>query len=95
MTISKELSSVTVPVTIYLSHNEMKEEPVSFMVYQENEWFKAVPVLSPEERLAAGLPEELVFLYINYCIVDANDMEDDTLVVIKKIILELEVLELI
>jgi hypothetical protein len=95
MTISKELSSITIPVAHYRLYNEITEENVSFTIYQENEWFKAVPVLSMEERLATGLPEELLFLYINYCIADANDMEDDALAVIKKIILELEVQELI
>lgn len=95
MTISKELSAVTIPVTHYRSHNDITEEAVSFTIFQEKEWFKAVPALSIEDRRATGLPEELVFLYINYCIADANDMEDEALEVIKKIILELEVQELI
>lgn len=95
MIIAKELSSVIVPVVHYRSYNDIIEAPVSFTVYQENEWFKAVPALSKEERLTTGLPEELLFLYINYCIADGNDMEEETLTVIKKIILELEVRELI
>jgi hypothetical protein len=95
MSTVKELSSITVPVTHYRSYNNITEEAVSFTVYQENEWLKAVPALSTEDRLATGLPEELHFLYINYCIAAGNNMEEETLAVIKKIILELEVQELI
>ena len=95
VTLTKELSSVLIPVTHYRSHDVISEEAVAFSVFQENEWFKAIPSLSTEQRLLTGLPTELVFLYVNYCVADANDMGDDALTVIKKIILELEVQRLI
>lgn len=95
MIITKELSSVMVPVAHYRSHDDVRQEVVAFTVFQENEWFKAIPALSVEQRLMTGLPTELIFLYVNYCVADANDMGDDALAVIKKIILELEVQELI
>lgn len=84
-----------VPVTHYRSHDDVGQEIVTFAVFKENEWFKAVPDLSLEKRLTTGLPMELVFLYANYCVVNANDMEDDALTAIKRIILELEAQELI
>ncbi|HEV7331797.1 MAG TPA: hypothetical protein VGN63_12230 [Flavisolibacter sp.] len=95
MTITKELTAVTIPVTIYDLQDITTERFVAFTIYRENGWFKAVPVLSTVERLSVGLPEELVFRYSNYCIVDANDWEDETLSVMKQIILELEVQEFI
>jgi len=62
-----------------------------FTISRENDRFKAVPHLSKEDRLLTGLPEELNFVYFNYCIVEANNMEEETLDAIKQIILELEV----
>jgi hypothetical protein len=95
LTLTRELSSVSVPVIHYWSHNVATEETVDFTVYREDDWFKAVPLLSKEQRITTGLPEELIFVYFNYCIADANDMEEDSLNVIKQIILELEGQELL
>jgi len=47
--------------------------------------------MTKEKRKQFGLPEELDFVFYNNCIVDANNMEEDTLNTIKQIILELEV----
>ena len=47
--------------------------------------------MTKEKRKHFGLPEELDFVFYNNCIVDANNMEEDTLNAIKQIILELEV----
>ena len=95
MTITKELTAVTVPVTIYDLQDKATERLVSFTIFRENGWFRAVPVLSTEERLLLKLPGAMVFLFSNYCIVDANDWEEETLAVMKQIILELEVQDFI
>lgn len=86
-----EVSSVTVPVAHYQLNNTVTKEAVVFAISRENNRFKAIPLLTKEERKQTGLPEELEFCYYNYCIVDANDMEEETLNAIKEIILELEV----
>ena len=95
MIIRKELTSITIPVDHYRTYDVITEEPVSFTVFQENEWFRAVPMMTNEERKTTGLPAELLFVYVNYCIADANDMEEEALKVIKEIVLELEEQELI
>ncbi len=87
----KKISSITVPVTHYQSNDAITEEAVVFSLEIENNRFKAIPRLTKEERKQTGLPEELEFVYYNHCIVDANDMEEETLNAIKQIILELEV----
>jgi hypothetical protein len=86
-----EISSVTVPVAHYQSNDVITEEAVVFSISRENNRFKAIPWLTKEERKQTGLPEQLEFVYYNYCIVEANDMEEETLNAIKQIILELEV----
>lgn len=88
---SKEISTVAVPVAHYSANDERTDEPVVFSISREDSRFKAIPMISREERLATGLPEEITFVYINYCIVAANNMDDETLDAIKQIILELEV----
>ena len=87
---TKEISSVTVPVAHYGLDNIITKESVVFTISRENNRFRAIPWLTKEERKRTGLPEELEFVYYNYCIVDANDMEEESLDAIKQIILELE-----
>jgi hypothetical protein len=91
MKTTNEISSVTVSVPNYKFNSVISEKAVAFNISRENNRFKAIPGLTKEERLQTGLPEELEFVYYNYCIVEANDMEEETLHVIKQIILELEV----
>jgi hypothetical protein len=86
-----EISSVTVPIDHYMLNNVISEERVVFTISRESNRIKAIPVLSKEALLSTGLPEKLEFVYSNYCIVAANNMEEETLNAIKQIILELEV----
>ena len=85
-----EISSVTVPIDHYKLNNVISEEVV-FNITREDDRIKAIPLLSKEALLSTGLPEKLEFVYSNYCIVAANNMEEETLNAIKQIILELEV----
>ena len=85
-----EISSVTVPIAHYQHDDVITEEAVVFTVSREDNRFKAIPLLSKAELITTGLPAKLGFVYFNYCIVAANDMEEETLNAIKQIILELE-----
>jgi len=93
MKTTNETSSVTVPVTYYKPGNVTTEQAVAFTISRVNNRFKAIPWLTKEERKQTGLPEELEFVYYNYCIIEANNMEEDSLNAIKQIIQELEVQE--
>jgi hypothetical protein len=64
-------------------------------VFREGDWFKAIPQISLEERKTTGIPEELVFVYWNHAVSGANKTEEETLNVIKNIISELEVQDLV
>ena len=90
-----EIPIITVPVTHYKLNNLPTESEVDFKVYRVAKQFKAIPLMSREERLMTGLPEELVFAYFSHCITTANDMEDESLNAIKQIIQELEARELL
>jgi hypothetical protein len=90
-----EIPLITVPVMHYRLNDVITEEDVDFKIYREGKHFKAIPLMSNEERLTTGLPEELVFVYFSRCITTANDMEEETLNAIKQIIQEMEVQELL
>ena len=95
MVITTNKVIINVPVMHYLPDGAMIAKEVDFEISRKDHWFKAMPLMSKKDRLAAGLPEELAFIYTNQCITAANDMEEDTLNAIKQIILELEVQELL
>lgn len=90
-----EIPLVTVAVLHYQLNNICTKGNVDFKIYREENKFKAIPLMSKHERLATGLPEELIFVYFNHCITAANDMEEESLNAIKQIILEMEVQELL
>ena len=86
---------ITVPVTHYKLNDVVTEKDVEFKISRQDHQFKAIPLISKEERLMTGLPEELIFAYFSHCITSANNMEDESLTAIKQIIQEMEARELL
>jgi hypothetical protein len=93
MTITHEISLVTIPVAHFSDFDVITHEDVSFRIFREGDWFKAVPQIAANERKATGMPEELVFVYWDHVVLAANNMGEEAMNVIKNIILELEVLD--
>lgn len=91
MRITHEISLVTIPVAHFRDFDLITHEEVSFRIFKEGDWFKAVPLVSTEERKATGIPSELLFVYWDHVVLAANNSEEETMDVIKTIILELEV----
>jgi hypothetical protein len=87
--------SITVPVAHYQYGDVISQQAVEFTISKHDNRFKAIPLISKEERHATGLPHELVFVYANYCIASANYMHEEALNAIKQIIQELDVQELL
>ena len=95
MITTKEIPLITVPVTHYKLNDVVTEKDVDFKIYRQDQQFKAIPLMSKEERLMTGLPEELIFAYFSHCITAANNMEDESINAIKQIIQEMEARELL
>lgn len=95
MTMTNEVSFVTIPVAHFRPFDVITNEDISFRIFREDNWFKAVPQTSAEECKISGLPEELVFVYANHVVLVANNMEEEAMNVIKNIILELEVQDIV
>lgn len=94
-TTTNEIPIISVPVLHYRANNVTTREEVDFKIFRDANRFRAIPLLSKDERLPTGLPEELIFVYVAQCIAAANDMEEESLDAIKQIIQELEVREII
>lgn len=95
MHLINEISMITIPVAHFRQLDVITHEDVSFRVFREDDWFKAVPQISGDERKTTGIPPELVFVYQHRVVQAANNMEEDSLNVIKNIILELEDMDLL
>jgi hypothetical protein len=91
--IANEICLVTIPVAHFREFDTITREEVSFRVFRQDDWFKALPQMTAEQRKVTGIPAELIFVYWDYVILAANNMEEEAMNVIKSIIVELEVLE--
>jgi len=90
MILAEEAFSISIPVPHYEANDVVTDKDIRFEIYREHNRFRAIPMIQKEELLTTGLPEELKFVFVSPCISSANDMGEETLNVIKQIILELE-----
>jgi hypothetical protein len=58
-----KIASINIFIPYKGPGNIVKQNPVLFDVYSEDDHFKAVPVLDENERRIANLPHELCFIY--------------------------------
>lgn len=56
-----KIASVDISLSYKGPGNTVRQKPVSFEVYSEEDYFKAVPLLNEDERRIANLPQELRF----------------------------------
>mgnify|MGYP003581255278 CR=1 FL=1 len=95
MEITAQIALVTIPVPHFRLYDQVTVEEVSFRIYRNGDCFKAIPQTVNADYKLSGLPKELWFVYTNYVVLEANNTDDETLNVIKKIILELQVQDLL
>jgi hypothetical protein len=70
--------------------NTIRQNPVVFDVYSIDGHYKAVPLLSEDERRIANLPEELLFSYENGKPVSLRGSVDGNFHAIEDIVRELQ-----
>ena len=72
MLVTNEIASITILVP-YRRGNEIINQIIPFKVFREHQRYKAIPLISTEERIITGLSEELSFRFIeNKIIPDAE-----------------------
>lgn len=62
MLITNEIASITVLLP-FQKGNELVNQIIPFKVFKQEEQYKAIPLLSAEERKSTGLSEELCFTF--------------------------------
>ena len=80
---SGKISTVEVAIPYKRAGNVITQQNVSFDFFKETDHYKLVPCLTPEERLVANLPEELLFEMQNNKPVSLRGIKDTNLHVIQ------------
>ncbi|MGZ3845235.1 MAG: hypothetical protein ACXVBH_04225 [Flavisolibacter sp.] len=60
-----KIASLNISVPVRGPGNTIRQNPVLFDVFSEENNYKAVPVLNEDERRVANLPLELLFVFEN------------------------------
>jgi hypothetical protein len=95
MNVNHEVITLSVLVTGTMATGATSQEIVSFKVFREQEQFRAVPMLDEAPRKRAGLPEVICFAFVDHCIISEKSRGEETLEVIKSLIQEMMIQELI
>jgi hypothetical protein len=62
MVTTNEIASITI-LLHFQKGNELVNQIIPFKVFRKEEQYKAIPLISPEERKHTGLSEELCFSF--------------------------------
>lgn len=94
MTISNEIASITILVP-YHNGKETINQIIPFKVYEDQKFYKAIPLITIEERKLTGLPAEISFRLLNYKAIPTADTKTENINVIDNIVRELQMLRLV
>ncbi|HWJ25631.1 MAG TPA: hypothetical protein VNS32_03755 [Flavisolibacter sp.] len=87
---SNKIASVHISIPYKGPGNVIRQNPVLFEVYSEEDRYKAIPVLDEDERRVANLPEELLFAFENGKPVSERGSMDGNFHAIQDIVQELQ-----
>jgi len=68
MLITNEIASITILLP-FQQGNELVNQIIPFKIFKQEEQYKAIPLISSEERQNTGLSEELCFTFLKNRIV--------------------------
>ena len=85
-----KIASVNIPVPVRGPGNTIRQSPVLFDVFSDDNTYKAVPVLNEDERRVANLPQELLFGFENGRPVSQRGAKDGNFHAIQDIVHELQ-----
>ena len=94
MTILNEIASITILVP-YIKGKELINQIIPFKVYREQQYFKAIPLITSEEQKITGLPAEILFQLNNYTVIPNEGTKEENLESINNIVRELTMLEIV
>jgi hypothetical protein len=94
MLITNEIASITILVACHRG-NEITNEIVPFKVFRQQQHYKAIPLISTEERELIGLSAELSFRFIENRIIPEAKANEATLNAINNVASELRMLRIV
>lgn len=94
MLVTNEIASITISVP-YQKGNEIVNQIVPFKVFKQQQHYRAIPLISAEERNIAGLSTELSFRFTENRIIPEADTNEANLNAINNIAGELRILRIV
>lgn len=94
MLVTNEIASITILVP-YQKGNETVNQIIPFKVFRQQQYYKAIPLISAEERKMTGLSEELSFRFAEHRIIPEAETNEINLDAISNIASELRMLRIV
>jgi hypothetical protein len=94
MIVSSEIASITILMRVK-HDNEIINKIIPFKVYRHQQQYKAVPLVSPEDKAMTNLPDEVVFTFADNTIMAGEDLDNERLGIVSNIIRELKILRVV
>jgi len=94
MFVTNEIASITILVPTQRG-NEIINQIIPFKVFREQQHYKAIPLISADERKLAGLPAELSFRFVGHRIIPEAEAYGANLDAIHRIAGELRMLRIV
>jgi hypothetical protein len=94
MVITNEIASITILVP-YQKGNEIINQIIPFKVFKKQQQFKAIPLISDEERKMTGLSAEISFRFNENRIIPGAETNKISLDAINSIASELRMLRIV
>jgi hypothetical protein len=94
MLVTNEIASITILVP-YQRGNEIINQIIPFKVFRQQHRYKAIPLITTEERKLTGHPAELSFRFIEHRIIPEVETSEANLNAINNIASELKMLRIV
>jgi hypothetical protein len=95
MNVNSGVITLSVLVAGATTNGATAGEIVPFKVFYQEEQYRAVPMISDPQRKEVGLPEVICFSFVDHCIVSDKSRSEETLEVIRSLLQEMMMQELI
>lgn len=94
MLITNEIASITILLP-FQKGKEMVNQVIPFKVFRQEQQYKAIPLITSEERKSTGLSDELSFTFKQNKIIAEPETNEASLMTINNIASELKLLRIV
>ena len=94
MLITNEIASITILLP-FQKGKEVVNQIIPFKVFRQEKQYKAIPLITSEERKSAGLSDELSFTFKQNRIIAEPETNEASLMAINNIASELRLLRIV